>query len=50
MPRARAAAPGRALGDQRSNYIISVTSHHMGNERGTSYGPYWDESFVQLMD
>jgi hypothetical protein len=34
----------------QSNYIISVTSHHMGDERGTSYGPYWDESFVQLMN
>jgi hypothetical protein len=22
----------------------------MGDERGTSYGPYWDESFVQLMN
>ena len=33
----------------QSNYIISVTSHHMGDDRGTSFGPYWDEGFLNLI-
>jgi len=25
----------------QSNYIISVTSHHIGDDKGTTFGPYW---------
>jgi trypsin len=35
--------------NQRSNFIISVTSHHIGDDRGTSYGPYWDQRMEQLL-
>jgi hypothetical protein len=33
----------------RSNVIISVTSHHLGDDRGTSYGPYLDQSTDKLL-
>ncbi len=34
----------------RSNVIISVTSHHLGDDRGTSYGPYLDQRAEQLLN
>jgi hypothetical protein len=33
----------------QSNFIISVTSHHLGDNRNVSYGPYWDENFGELL-
>ena len=33
----------------RTNFIICVTSHHIGDDRGTSYGPYWDQRMEQLL-
>lgn len=33
----------------QSNFVISVTSHHLGDNRGTSFGPYWDNSFMELL-
>jgi hypothetical protein len=36
--------------NQRSNFVISVTSHHVGEDRGTSYGPYWDQRMEQLLN
>jgi len=33
----------------QSNFIISVTSHHLGDNRSISYGPYWDENFGELL-
>jgi hypothetical protein len=35
----------------QANFMISVTSHHMGDDRGTSFGPYWsDNHMVNLMN
>jgi len=36
-------------GNTESNYIISVTSHHVNDDRSVSYGPYWDNNFVELI-
>jgi len=33
----------------QSNFVISVTSHHLGEDRSISYGPYWDENFGELL-
>ena len=34
----------------QSNVVLSVTSHQVGDDSGTSYGPYWDDEFVRLME
>lgn len=36
--------------DTTANRVISVTSHHMGEDRGTSFGPYWNDNLLQLMN
>jgi Trypsin len=36
--------------DPRGNYVISVTSHHMGEDRGTTYGPYWGDDMEKLLN
>jgi hypothetical protein len=33
-----------------SNYVISVTSHYLGDDKTSSFGPYWDENFLNLMN
>jgi len=33
-----------------SNRVISVTSHHLGDDKETSYGPYWDNRFRELIN
>jgi hypothetical protein len=33
----------------QSNFVISVTSHHLGDNRSISFGPYWDENFGELL-
>ena len=33
----------------QSNFVISITSHHLGQDRSVSYGPYWDENFGELL-
>jgi len=33
----------------QANFVLSVTSHHMGEDRSISYGPYWDENFGELL-
>src|SRR5215470_9017718 len=35
--------------DTQSNFVISLTSHHLGQDRSISYGPYWDENFSELL-
>jgi hypothetical protein len=35
--------------NSESNYVISVTSHYVGDDRSSSFGPYWDENFESLM-
>ena len=35
--------------DTQSNFVISITSHHLGQDRSVSYGPYWDENFGELL-
>jgi hypothetical protein len=33
----------------QSNFVISITSHHLGQDRSISYGPYWDDNFGELL-
>jgi len=34
----------------QANFIISVTSHHLGDDRGTTYGPYWGDDMERLLN
>jgi len=34
----------------QTNALISITSHYVGDDPGTSYGPYWNDTFTQLLD
>jgi hypothetical protein len=34
----------------QANRLISISSHQVGDDRSVTYGPYWDESFGQLLD
>ncbi len=34
----------------QSNYVISVTSHFVGDDRTSSFGPYFDENFANLLN
>jgi len=34
----------------QTNVLISLTSHYVGDDPGTSYGPYWNDTFTQLLD
>jgi hypothetical protein len=34
----------------QGNYVISVTSHHLGDDRGTTYGVYWGDDMERLLN
>jgi len=34
----------------QANAMISITSHYVGDDPGTSFGPYWNDSFTQLLN
>jgi hypothetical protein len=34
----------------QANFIISVTSHFVGDDRTSSFGPYFDQNFVNLLN
>jgi hypothetical protein len=41
---------GNFSGSMEGNRVISVTSHHVGDETSVSYGPHFDQDFKGLLD
>ena len=36
--------------NSRANVVITVSSHYLNDEPRTTYGPYWDQRMVQLLN